>query len=137
MFEYYQLLNPIGIVPFPGVESMEGVTPLWVDGAFINSQSDRPYITWQWLKFLSYQPPVSSYRLVPARPSVATETNYWRSLPRPLIDAMPTAYTLSRPVTLPEKRYFDWTQLAEVVSEAYTPEESAQQPPSINWFGQK
>jgi ABC-type glycerol-3-phosphate transport system substrate-binding protein len=136
-FEYYQLLYTIGIVPFPGVESMEGVTPLWVDGAFISSQSTRPYATWQWLKFLSYQPPVSSYRLVPARPSVATETNYWRSLPRPLVNAMRTAYTFSRPVTLPEKRYFDWTQLAEVVSEAYTPEQSAQQPPSINWFGQK
>ena len=71
-FEYYQLLDPVAIVPFPGVENMEGVTPLWVDGAFISSQSTRPRVTWEWLEFLSYQPPVESYRLVPARPSVAS-----------------------------------------------------------------
>ena len=136
-FEYYQLLDPVGIVPFPGVESLEGVTPLWVDGAFISSYSKRPYAAWQWLKFLSRQPPVKSYRLVPARPSVASDTNYWRSLPRPLVDAMRTAYTFSRPVTLPEKRYFDWAQLAEVVSGAQSPQETAQQAPLINWFGHK
>ena len=135
-YEYYQLLDHVGVVPFPGVDSVEGVTPLWVDGAFISAESKRPYAAWQWLKFLSHQPPVSSYRLVPARPSVASETAYWRSLPRPLVDPMRTAYTFSRPVTLPEKRYFDWSQLAQVITNTLTPGESAQQPPPINWFGQ-
>jgi ABC-type glycerol-3-phosphate transport system substrate-binding protein len=137
LFEYYLLLDPVGVVPFPGVDSMEGITPLWVDGAFISSQSEHPYATWQWLKFLSYQQPVKGYRLVPARSSVAAETNYWRNLPRPLVDAMRTAYTFSRPVTLSEKRYFNWAQLADVVSEVRTTEEAAQQILQINWFGQK
>ncbi len=90
---------------------------------------------WQWLKFLSYQHPAAT-RLIPARPSVATEMNFWGSLPPELGDAMRVGFPFARPVTLAEQTYLSWGQVEAVVSGELSPVEAAQQRPGSAWFGQ-
>lgn len=133
-YEYQFLLDPIGVVPFPGSDSVEGVTPLHIDGNFISGLSQRPLAVWQWLKFLSHQPPIGRYRYIPARPSVAARTNYWASLPRPLADPMRAAFSFSRPITIGDQAYFSWEQLTAVTTNQLTPDEAARHPIPINWF---
>ncbi|MFQ5420050.1 MAG: ABC transporter substrate-binding protein [Anaerolineae bacterium] len=133
-FEYYLLLNPIGVAPFPGAGFLDGVTPLWVDGSFISAGSPHQRAMWQWLNFLSYQPPTPRFRYIPARPSVATKTNYWFTLPRPLVNAMRTAFNGARPVSLAEKEIFTLDRLTAVTDGRVTPLEAAQNPVNIPWF---
>ncbi len=135
-YEYHFLLDPIGVVPFPGSDSVEGVTPLHVDGNFISAYSERPLAVWQWLKFLSYQPPIGRYRYIPARPSVATSVNYWASLPRPLADPLRTAFSFSRPITIGDEAFFTWDQVTAVTTNQLTPEEAALHAPPPTWFSQ-
>ncbi len=135
-YEYHFLLDPIGVVPFPGSDSVEGVTPLHVAGNFISGLSQRPSAVWQWLKFLSYQPPIGRYRYIPARPSVAARANYWASLPRPLADPMRTAFAFSQPITIGDQVHFSWDQLTAVTTNQLTPDEAARHPVPIPWFGQ-
>ena len=112
------------------------MTPLYVDGNFISGLSQRPLAVWQWLKFLSYQPPIGRYRYVPARPSVAARVNYWTSLPRPLADPMRTAFSFSQPITIGDQAYFSWDQLTAVATNQLTPDEAARRPVPIPWFSQ-
>ncbi|MEE8389899.1 MAG: extracellular solute-binding protein, partial [Anaerolineae bacterium] len=133
-YEHHLLLSPIGIVPFPGSENFDGITPLWVQGSFVSQQSERPLAVWQWLKFLSYQRPVP--RLIPARPSVAAEMGYWTNLPPSLNEAMRIAFPFALPVTLEEQSFLSWAQVAAVVSGELSPYEAAGQRSDIAWFGQ-
>jgi ABC-type glycerol-3-phosphate transport system substrate-binding protein len=133
-YEYHLLAAPMGVVPFPGSDRFDGVTPLWVEGNFISQHSERPLAVWQWLKFLSYQRPAPRFRLAPARSSVADQTHYWASLPRPLGEAMRTAFPFARPVLLEEQAYFSWELLAAMLSGELTPAEAAQRRPRISWF---
>jgi ABC-type glycerol-3-phosphate transport system substrate-binding protein len=133
-YEYHFLLDPIGVVPFPGSDSVEGVTPLYVEGNFISGLSQRPLAVWQWLKFLSYQPPIGRYRYVPARPSVAARANYWASLPRPLADPMRTTFSFSHPITIGDQVHFSWDQVTAVTTHQLTPDEAARRPAPIPWF---
>lgn len=135
-YEYHFLLDPIGVVPFPGSDSVEGVTPLYIAGNFISGLSQRPLAVWQWLKFLSYQPPIGRYRYVPARPSVAARANYWASLPRPLADPMRTAFSFSQPITIGDQGHFSWEQLTAVATHRLAPDEAARRPIPITWFTQ-
>jgi ABC-type glycerol-3-phosphate transport system substrate-binding protein len=134
-YEHYLLLAPIGVVPFPGSDRFDGITPLWLRGNFISGQSQRPLAVWQWIKYLSYLPPAPRWRLVPARPSDAIRTRYWINLPRPLGDVMRTAFPFTQPVSLREQNYFSWSQLAAVTAGKITVQAAAQQPPNITWFG--
>ncbi len=131
-FEHYLLLDPLGVATFPGSDRFDGITPLWVSGSFISQQSQRPLAVWQWLKFLSYQRPAR--RLIPARPSIALATGYWSILPRPLGNAMRTAFPFARPVTLAERDYFPWEQLVAVLAGELSPNEAAQQGNEVKWF---
>ncbi|MCP4424458.1 MAG: extracellular solute-binding protein [Chloroflexi bacterium] len=131
-YERQLLLANLGAVPFPGSDRFDGITPLWVRGGFISQESERPLAVWQWLKFLSYQRPTP--RLIPARPSVATEMGYWTYLPRPLGDAMRTAFPFSRPVTIEERDYITWEQVTAVLSGEDTPLQAAQKRSSVHWF---
>lgn len=133
-YEYRFLLAPLGVVPFPGSDKFAGITPLWVQGSFISRQSERPLATWQWLKFLSYQKPVP--RLIPARPSIATEMNFWGSLPPQLGDAMRVAFPFARPVTLEDQNYLSWAQIKDVLSGELSPTDVVFQQPDAAWFGQ-
>jgi ABC-type glycerol-3-phosphate transport system substrate-binding protein len=133
-YEHYLLLAPTGVVPFPGSDRFDGITPLSMRGGFISQSSERPLAVWQWLKYLTHWPTSGGYRLVPSRPSVAEKTNYWAILPRPLGEAMRTAFPFARPITIDEQGYFSWEQLAAVVEGRLSPAEAAQQPPSIKWF---
>ncbi len=130
-YEHHLLLSSMGIVPFPGSDRFDGITPLWVQGGFISQQSDRPLAVWRWLKYLSYQRPPP--RLVPARPSVAEATFYWTGLPRPLGDVMRTAFPFARPVSISEQSYL-WGRLAAVIAGELSPAEASQQPTEIKWF---
>ena len=132
-YEHQLLLSSLGVTPFPGSDRFDGITPLWVQGAFISQQSARPYAVWQWLKFLSYQAPTP--RMVPARPSVAEEIGYWQYLPRPLGNAMRAAFPFSRPVTIEDQTRLTWEQVTAVISGEQTAAEAARQKPNVKWFG--
>jgi ABC-type glycerol-3-phosphate transport system substrate-binding protein len=114
-YEHQLLLANLGVVPFPGSDRFDGITPLWVQGNFISQLSDRPLAVWQWLKFLSYQRP--SPRLIPARPSVADAVEYWRILPRPLGNVMRTAFPFARPVTIEERAFLSWQQVSTMMDQ--------------------
>lgn len=133
-YEFRLLVDPLGVVPFPGSDRFDGITPLTVSGSFISSSSDTPRATWEWLKFLSYQNMNRQQRLVPARPSVASYTAYWTILPRPLSNAMRTAFPFARPITIEEQSLFSWELLAVVASGELTPQEAAQIRPRTVWF---
>lgn len=135
-YEFRLLIDPIGVVPFPGSDRFDGITPLTVTGSFISSQSDHPRATWAWLKFLTYQYLNRQQRLVPARPSVASESAYWIILPRTLSDAMRTAFPFARPVTIDEQSIFNWEQLTAVASGQLTPQEAAHIRPRTPWFSE-
>jgi ABC-type glycerol-3-phosphate transport system substrate-binding protein len=135
-YEFRLLMNPVGVVPFPGSDRFDGITPLWVDGNIISQRSQQPQATWQWLKFLSYQHLQRRLRLIPARPSVAAQSGYWNTLPRPLGDAMRTAFPFTHPVFLEAQDHFSWSQLADVVSDHQSPAEAAQSAIHVRWFGQ-
>jgi hypothetical protein len=102
-YEHHLLLGGLGVVPFPGSPRFDGVTPLWVHGAFISQQSLYPQAVWKWLAFLSDRPLNAALRYVPARPSLAEADHFWEILPGPLRDAMQTAFPLARPVLISEQ----------------------------------
>jgi hypothetical protein len=133
-YEYHLLLDAIGVLPFPGSDRFDGITPLWVRGNIITQHSERPLAVWEWIKFLSHQPPVQHLRLIPARPSVAGSIGYWAKLPLPLGNAMRTAFPFARPVLIEEQAYFSPEQVAAVVSSEMTAEEAARQWPQVRWF---
>lgn len=131
-YERQLLLKRLDVTAFPGSDRFDGVTPLWIDGAFISASSERPFATWQWLKFLSQQRPTP--RLIPARPSVAETMGFWQYLPHPLSDAMRAAFPFARPVLLHEKAAITWEQVTAVVANTATPRDAAQMRPPIRWF---
>jgi ABC-type glycerol-3-phosphate transport system substrate-binding protein len=133
-YEFRLLIDPLGVVPFPGSDRFDGITPLAVSGSFISSSSDNPRATWEWLKFLTYQSLNRQQRLVPARPSVASDNAYWNILPRPLSNAMRTAFPFARPITIEEQSLFSWEQLAAVASGELSPQEAARIRPRTPWF---
>ena len=132
-YEFNLLLSPVGIVPFPGSDRFDGITPLWLQGNFISQYSERPLAVWQWLKFLSFQP--AAPRFIPARPSVASMSGYWTTLPRPLGDVMRTAFPFGLPVTIEEQGMLTWEQVATVISGELSAAEAAQDRPTVQWFG--
>jgi hypothetical protein len=121
------------VVPFPGSDRFDGISPLWVQGAFISQQSERPYAMWQWLKFLSYQAPTS--RMIPARPSVAEAVGFWKFLPLPLGNAMRAAFPFARPVTIEDQTRLTWAQVTAVTSGNLSLAEAARQQLDTSWFG--
>ncbi len=135
LYELRFQLQPLGVVPFPGSDRFDGITPLRVDGAFITMGSERPYAAWQWLKFLTYQAPSARFRTVPARPSVASSSQFWSRLPHDLGNAMRTAFPFSRPVLLEEQYLFGWEMLT-AVQNGLAPEQAAQLRPRLLWFQQ-
>ena len=135
LYELRYQLQPLGVVPFPGSDRFDGITPLWVAGAFITAGSERPYAAWQWLKFLTYQAPSARFRTVPARPSVASSSQFWSRLPHDLGNAMRTAFPFSRPVLLEEQHLFGW-EMVTAVQNGLAPEQAAQLKPRLEWFQQ-
>lgn len=99
-YEYYLGLGALTVVPFPANAAFESVAPLWVDGFAISAAAEHPVTAWRWLTFLSHQPPPASLRHIPARPSVATETEFWETLPGPLAAVMRPAFATAQPVEL-------------------------------------
>lgn len=124
-----------GVLPFPGSERFDGVTPLWVQGSIISASSEQPRVVWEWLKFLSYQYPTRKMRFIPARPSVAKASQYWYTLPKPLDDAMRTAFPFARPVLIEEQVYFLDEQLI-AIRQGARPEDAAEIRPRLRWFGE-
>ena len=133
-YEHFLQFSSMGVAPFPGSDRFDGITPLWLEGSFITQHSQNPLAVWRWLKFLSYQAPLSSYRLVPARPSVAAKADFWRLLPRPLNEAMRAAFPFSRPVTIEDELWFDADVITAVATHQLTPDQAASAPPSLRWF---
>ncbi len=131
-FERQFLLASSGIVPFPGSDRFDGITPLHVEGSFISQESKRPFAVWQWIKFLSEQRPSS--RFIPARPTVANRIGFWRTLPQPLGDVMRTAFPFARPIMIEEQTTINWEQITAVISAELTPNQAANQQNNVVWF---
>ena len=134
-YEFRFLLNPMGVVPFPGSDRFDGITPLHVQGHVISQSSERPLAVWQWLKFLSYQSVRPKLRFVPARPSVAEDARYWQILPRELGNAMRTAFPFARPITMDEEQYFTEEQVVAVLRGRVSAETAVYIKPRLVWFG--
>ncbi|MCA9923457.1 MAG: hypothetical protein KC421_13850, partial [Anaerolineales bacterium] len=134
LYENHLLLDGIGVAPFPGLDLFDGTTPLWVDGNFISAGSERPYAVWQWLSFLSQAPPLTGFRRIPARPSIATQTGFWLALPRQLADPMRAAFNSARPVTIEDKLLFLPEQVTAVTTSNLSPAAAANNQPQINWL---
>jgi ABC-type glycerol-3-phosphate transport system substrate-binding protein len=132
-YEFRLLLAPLGVVPFPGSNRFDGITPLRVQGHFISQQAENPSAVWEWLKFLSFQPPNPTFRQVPARPSVAETARYWQILPRELSNAMRIAFPFTRPITLAEQRYFTEEQVTAVLS-GVAAGTAVRMTPPLTWF---
>lgn len=133
-YEHQLQLGATDVVPFPGSDRFDGVTPLWVEGTFMTQATSSPSQTWQWLTFLSFQTPLREFRLVPARPSVANRTSYWSTLPRPLAEAQRTAFPFARPVAIADQAAFEWERITAVVNGTQSAEQ-ATRPPRPTWFG--
>jgi hypothetical protein len=131
-YEFNLLLSPVGVLPFPGSDRFDGITPLRLRGGFISQHSERPLAVWQWLKFLSYQEPAP--RLIPARPSVAAQMGYWAQLPRALGDVMRTAFPFTRPILIEEKGMLNWEKVESVIHGDASAKEAAQQQAALTWF---
>ncbi len=107
----------LGVVPFPvSAAQMEaggsnaGITPLHVSGSIISQTSAYPRLMWEWLRYLSHASP-DQVRAIPARPSVAEQTLFWRRLPGQLGQAMSAAFPLARPILIGEETWITWEQL--------------------------
>ena len=114
-FEYQIALQSTGIMPLPPISAeIPLVMPLHINGHVMSAHTDKAWWTWQWLKFLSYQPTPNGLRNIPARPSVARQSGFWGWLPeqvaKPMSDVLPTA----RSLRIGDERYFSWEQLAAV-----------------------
>lgn len=133
-YEFQRLLAPIGVTLFPGSSQFDGMTPLHISGHFISQQAENPRAVWEWLVFLSFQPPRAQFRAIPARPSVAESSQFWQILPRELGSPMRIAFPFARPVMLADQRYFTEEQVTAVLSGAATPEQAARLIPSLTWF---
>lgn len=136
-FELMVLLGPMGVVPFPGSDRFDGITPVWVQGHIIFQHSERPLATWKWISYLSNQPLSSRFRYVPARSSVAIESEYWATLPRQLSEPMRTAVPFARPILIEEQHLFSWELLTAVIAGDLTPQQAANLNYQPNWFGSR
>lgn len=123
-YEYHSLLSRLGVAPFPSSDRLASVAPLWIEGGMISSSSENPIAVWRWLLYLSHQAPKLNRRVIPARPSVASETTFWQTVPQPLNDVMRHAFPTARAVTVEDRRYFS----AESISA------NRSQPTPLNWF---
>ncbi len=133
-FEHRSLMFPMGVAIFPGEDGLGGSTPLWTRGGFISSSSKRPLAVWEWLKFLSDQPPMARYRLIPARPSVANTSGYWGGLPGAIGEPMRLAFPSARPVRLADQGAFSWEQVGKVATGAISAEEAVSLGTRPAWF---
>ena len=133
-YEHRTAMFPMGVLPFPGSDRFDSSTPLWVTGSFISQESERPLATWQWLKFLSSWPPMPHYRLIPARPSVGEEVDFWTRLPRELAEPMRAAFPFARPVRLQERAIFSWPLIRAMLEGELTPQQAAQKGHDFSWF---
>jgi len=131
-YEYQLLLDKIGVLPFPGMEALNGVAPLHVYGGFISQRSAAPLAMWEWLKFLSHQRPIP--RLIPARPSVAKDTNFWGALPPDLGNAMLLAFPRALAIPLREQAVISWALVDTVSTGDVTSLEAVAQRLEIQWF---
>jgi ABC-type glycerol-3-phosphate transport system substrate-binding protein len=134
-YEDYQFGRPIGVLPFPGSERFDGITPLDVSGAFMTQTTERPLATWEWLKYISHYPLPLPLRTIPARPSIANQIDFWESMPPALANAMRTAFPFARPIRLDEKEAITWEMITAVSNRTHTPEEAAKMETAVLWFG--
>ena len=132
-YEHQRLLDPLGIMPFPGGDDFSGVTPLWIQGSFISQDSQYPLATWEWISFLTHQRPAP--RLIPARPSVAERIDFWENLPPQLAEAMRFAFPNAYPVRIEDQTAISWAQLSDIITGKQTPLDAAYQRPEAPWFG--
>ncbi len=105
-YEYHSLLSGLGVASFPASDRLTSIAPLWVEGGMISSSSKNPIAVWRWLLYLSHQAPKLNRRVIPARPSVASETAFWQTVPQPLNDVMRNAFPTARAITVEDRRYF-------------------------------
>ncbi|MGB0388462.1 MAG: ABC transporter substrate-binding protein [Ardenticatenaceae bacterium] len=131
-YEYQLVLQPTGLLPFLPVSPDKPLAmPIHVQSHIMSQHTKNPYWTWQWLNFLSHQTPLP--RQIPARPTVARQSDFWTRLPPALADIMQTVTTHARPVMIGDENYFTWQQLARVANQTQ-PLQNAAKPAPSPWF---
>ncbi|MGB1249423.1 MAG: extracellular solute-binding protein [Candidatus Promineifilaceae bacterium] len=135
LYEYQLGLQTTVVVPqMPISAETPLVLPVHVNGMLISQATEYPYWTWQWIKFLSHQnPPSDLRRSIPARPSVARQSEFWEWMPEPLAKPMQAALPYSRPMLIGDERYLSWEMLAGAVQAEVVGDISAE-PVPLKWF---
>lgn len=82
-----------GVVPYPVGESGDHTTPAFGEGLSMSAGTASPEATWQWMVFVSRQPPYNPdmTQLLPARRSVAESSGFWQTIHPELAAILPYA----------------------------------------------
>jgi len=112
----------------------ELVVPLWVDGSYISSKSERPRVMWSWLRYVSNQSVNRQYRYVPSRKSVADDTDYWAVLPEVLSKVMSESFAVGQPVYFADRNAFDWATINMATEGELATFNAARSEPRLPWF---
>ncbi|MBN1657333.1 MAG: extracellular solute-binding protein [Anaerolineae bacterium] len=85
-------VDEAGAAPYPVDEGAPlGTTPFWPPGLAMSAGTTVPRAAWQWMVFLTRQPPVDSGTgivALPARRSVAQSSGFWDDLDPGLVRAL-------------------------------------------------
>lgn len=112
-YEYHIQLNTLTVHRFPSIDETSAVTPLWLNTSVISAYSDAPRATWQWIEFLTENPPGHALRHIPSHRRIA-DTHFWTSLPRALDAPMSQSFANTRAVSIADQDAFNWFQLAKL-----------------------
>lgn len=94
---------PVGRAPFPATEMMSFMT--YSEGLIISGGTAHPEAAWRWIEWLSRQtterPEYETIGRIPARQSVAQQTDFWSKLDPQTAEAYRWALANSKPVSEP------------------------------------
>lgn len=97
---------PVGYAPFPA----SVLTPFYssTEGFIISGGTAHPEAAWRWIEWLSRQPVAADLSVIPARQSVAQQTEFWSRLDPQIAEAY--RWSIANSGTLPDSQ-FDHTVL--------------------------
>ncbi len=79
--------SSIGVLPYPSDDKNARTTPMFVEQVAMSPGTMQAEAAWQWIVFLSRQPPQHPGRM-PARQSVAAEIGFFENMERELATAL-------------------------------------------------
>lgn len=87
---YKDQLN-IGVLPYPNssARATSFSVPMFRDGLVMSAGTNTPNEAWEWISYISNQPPLSDSFTLPARSSVAATMGVWTDMPPELQELLP------------------------------------------------